>query len=133
MIIDNDNVDDNPLAFIDNISQYIFDQLGFGFNEKVYQKAFVKELSYRYPIVESEYYIPQYFYTSGGDRIQLTTLKIDIWIPGRKILIELKSLSRSLTRESKEWLQVLRYHNLVNSNYKYLINFRNTGVEILCD
>lgn len=124
---------DSPLQFIDNICQYIFTQLGFGFNEKVYQKALVRELSYRYNLVESEYYIPQYFVTSGGERIQLTTLKIDIWIPDPKILIELKSLSRGLNRESKEWLQLNRYHRLVNSNYKYLINFKNTGVEIISD
>ena len=124
---------ETPINYLRELSHRIFDQLGFGFSEKVYQKALVRELQYRYPNIESEYSIPQYYITSTGERIQLTVLKVDIWIAGQGILIELKTVQRGLNKGSKEWLQLERYSKILGAEvkHKYLINFGLLDVEII--
>lgn len=124
---------DEELFYLTSLCCRIFDQLGFGFNEKVYQKALARELQYRFPTVETEFCIPQFYITSAGEKIQLTVLKVDIWIPSAKILIELKTVSRELNKYSKEWNQLERYSKILPCFSKYLINFSCEKVYIICD
>lgn len=127
------DLESEEYLYLNSLCMRVFDQLGYGFNEKVYQKALARELQYRYPTVETEFCIPQFYITTTGERIQLTVLKVDIWIPAAKILIELKTVSRELNKYSKEWNQLQRYSKILNCSSKYLINFSTEKVYIISE
>lgn len=120
---------------ISQAAHLVYNQLGYGLAESCYRKALASELRIT-PTSQSvteEQGIPLYFNTSAGDRIQITVLRADIvlTIGGHRVVLELKTLSKELTAESKEYAQVTRYAQLLNIRYKYLINFSKHSVQIL--
>ena len=109
----------------------VYRQLGFGLSECAYRKALSSELRIFFPDLQQEYHISQYYRTSQGIDIQIADLRFDIYIPSQKILIELKTLTRDIGKDSREYKQLFLYSKLIKPNYKYLINFGKSGLQIV--
>ena len=113
----------------------VWDQLRFGLSESVYRKALSLELKALENVinVEQEYSIPLFYVTENGIESQISSLRVDIIVTTRdeKILIELKTLARDLTPDSKEYGQLNRYAQILQIGHKYLINFSKNGVQSL--
>lgn len=114
-------------------ANYIFSQLDFGLSETAYRKALTSELREIFDCVQEEYTVPQIYISSEGKSIQVATLRIDIYIRSGEedCVIELKTLSKPVTLESKEYKQLQRYNHIIGPRYKCVVNFHKTGVQIL--
>lgn len=120
--------------FIDKLieaSKKVYEQLGYGLNELVYEKALQIELNsidnFR---CDNEIYT-NLFYEKGDDKYFLTSLRIDILVERPvKAIIELKTIKGTLKKDDKEYFQAKRYQKLMNTDECYLVNFGLKGLEV---
>ena len=108
--------------------QRVYDDLGYGLAELVYEKALKLELISRGIRCENELYVNLDYTTSNNEKYFLTALRIDIIVyMGRnnrhKIILELKTVKSELKQDDKEYYQAKRYERLTNADNSYLINF----------
>ena len=106
--------------------QRVYQQLGYGLAELVYEKALKLELKERGIKCENELYVNQTYLTSTNEEYFLTGLRIDIMVylnNNQKIILELKTVKSELKQDDKEYYQAKRYERLTNARNSYLINF----------
>ena len=99
----------------------VFNQLGFGFLESVYQKATVIELRKSDLNVESEKPLKVYY----DDQI-VGDFYVDLYI-NEAVVVELKSV-QNLNKEHE--VQLVNYLNALEKEIGLLINFGPSGVEV---
>ena len=99
----------------------VFNQLGFGFLESVYQKAIVIELGKSDLNVEAEKPLKVYY----CDKI-VGDFYVDLYI-NKAVVVELKSV-QSLNKEHE--VQLVNYLNALEKEIGLLINFGPSGVEV---
>ena len=99
----------------------VFNQLGFGFLESVYQKAVVIELGRSDLDVEAEKPLKVYY----GDQI-VGDFYVDLFVED-EIIVELKSV-QNLSKEHE--VQLVNYLNGLKKEIGLLINFGPSGVEV---
>ena len=112
-----------------NSCQRVYDTLGFGLGELVYEKALIIELRSRGIKCENEIDIRLDYIDMNNESHFLTSLRIDIIIKP-DIILELKTVETEMKRNSKPYYQVKRYEKLMNAKQCYLINFGKKGLEI---
>ena len=99
----------------------VFNQLGLGFLESVYQKSMIIELTKSGLNVEPENPLKVYYEEEiVGD------FYVDLFVES-EIVVELKSV-KSLAKEHE--VQLVNYLNGLKKNIGLLINFGQSGVEI---
>ena len=99
----------------------VFNQLGFGFLESVYQKAMVIELGKSDLNVEAEKSLKVYY-----DDMIVGEFYVDLYI-AEVVVVELKSV-KSLNKEHE--VQLVNYLNGLKKEIGLLINFGPSGVEV---
>jgi len=99
----------------------VFNKLGFGFLESVYQNAMVIELGKSDLNVEAEKPLKVYY----GDQI-VGDFYVDLYI-NEAVVVELKSV-QSLNKEHE--VQLVNYLNALEKEIGLLINFGPSGVEV---
>jgi len=99
----------------------VFNKLGFGFLESVYQKAMLIELGKSDLNVEAEKPLKVYY----GDKI-VGDFYVDLYI-NEAVIVELKSV-QSLNKEHE--VQLVNYLNGLKKEIGLLINFGPSGVEV---
>ena len=99
----------------------VFNKLGFGFLESVYQKAMVIELGQSDLNVESEKPLKVYY----DDQI-VGDFYVDLYI-NKAVVVELKSV-QNLNKEHE--VQLVNYLNALEKEIGLLINFGPSGVEV---
>ena len=99
----------------------VFNKLGFGFLESVYQKAMVIELGKFGLNVEAEKPLKVYY----DDQI-VGDFYVDLYI-AKAVVVELKSV-QSLNKEHQ--VQLVNYLNGLKKEIGLLINFSPSGVDI---
>jgi len=99
----------------------VFNKLGFGFLESVYQKAMVIELEKSDLNVEAEKPLKVYY-----DSKIVGDFYVDLYI-NEAVVVELKSV-QSLNKEHE--VQLVNYLNALEKEIGLLINFGLSGVEV---
>jgi GxxExxY protein len=99
----------------------VFNKLGFGFLESVYQKAMVIELIKNGLKVEQEKPLKVYY-----DNQIVGDFYIDLFVED-SVVVELKSV-QSVAKEHE--VQLVNYLNGIKKEIGLLINFGPTGVDI---
>ena len=99
----------------------VFNQLGFGFLESVYQKAMFIELTKTGLKVEAEKLLRVYY-----DDEVIGEFYVDLFVEDQ-IVVELKSV-KNLAKEHE--VQLVNYLNGLKKDIGLLINFGPSGVEI---
>ncbi len=99
----------------------VFNQLGFGFLESVYQKGMVIELEKSDLNVEAEKSLKVYY-----DDMIVGEFYVDLYI-AEVVVVELKSV-QSLNKEHE--VQLVNYLNGLKKEIGLLINFGPSGVEV---
>lgn len=99
----------------------IFDDLGSGFDEPVYQKAFEVALRLEGIQYESQRIVPIYYegYNIGEGKIDLTPRT-----ESEKLIIELKAIA---SLSPKDTTQLKKYMELTGNIHGLLINFQQVG------
>ena len=99
----------------------VFNQLGFGFLESVYQNAMVLELAKKDLQVKSEKSLKVHYDNEvNGD------FNADLYVEN-KIIVELKSVENLVKRHE---VQLVNYLNGLKKEIGLLINFGPAGVEV---
>ena len=99
----------------------VFNKLGFGFLESVYQKAMLIELGKSDLNVEAEKPLKVYY----GDKI-VGDFYVDLYI-NEAVIVELKSV-QNLNKEHE--VQLVNYLNALEKEIGLLINFGPSSIEI---
>ena len=99
----------------------VFNQLGFGFLESVYQKAMIIELGKFDLDVKSEKSLKVYY----DDQV-VGDFYVDLYV-SEAVIVELKSV-QSLNKEHE--VQLVNYLNALEKEIGLLINFGPSGVEV---
>ena len=99
----------------------VYNQLGFGFLESVYQKAMVIELAKNELTVESEKPLEVFY-----DGQVMGDFCIDLFVENT-VVVELKSV-QNLVKEHE--VQLVNYLNGLKKEIGLLINFGGSGVEV---
>jgi len=99
----------------------VYNQLGFGFIESVYQKSMVIELSKTSLKVEEEKALKAHY-----DDIVVGNFSVDLFVED-EIIVELKSV-QNLAKEHE--VQLVNYLNGLKKEIGLLINFGPSGVEV---
>ena len=99
----------------------VFNQLGFGFLESVYQKAMVIELGKSDLNVEVEKSLKVYY-----DNQVVGDFYVDLFVE-EAVIVELKSV-QNLTKMHE--VQLVNYLNGLRKEIGLLINFGPSGVEV---
>ena len=99
----------------------VFNQLGFGFLEKIYKKALVMELEKIGLKVEEEKPLIVYY-----DDQEIGEFYIDLYVEDN-IVIELKSVC-AIAKEHE--VQLVNYLKGLRKNIGLLINFSTSGVKV---
>ena len=99
----------------------VYNQLGFGFLESIYQKAMTIELDKHSLKVESEVPLNVYY-----DAQVVGNFNVDLFVENA-VLIELKSV-RNLAKSHE--VQLVNYLNGLRKEIGLLINFGVSGVEV---
>ena len=118
------NNDINTLVI--DASKRVFSELGIGHNERIYHKAMIYELHCRNISLDTEMNIVVKYKDSQGNNHCLESLRIDIFIHGFNIILELKAIQRKI--QSQEIAQIKKYFNVLNKEgvkvpYGIIINF----------
>lgn len=108
----------------------VFEQLGFGLAETVYEKALMYELRTHKHTVDNQVYIELLYTDSKGEKHHVSNLILDLVVKDINTVIELKTIKGSLKQDSKEYYQVKRYQRNEGFERAYLINFSPCGPEI---
>jgi GxxExxY protein len=104
------------------IAKQIFNELGSGFDEPIYQKAFEVELRLRHISYENIKIIPVFY---KGYNVGEAKLDLFIYNDTEKIVAELKAIANNLS--PKEETQIRGYLKTLNTNNGLLINFPQAG------
>ena len=99
----------------------VYNQLGFGFLESVYQKAMVIELIKSNLKAEEEKPLKVYY-----DKQIVGDFYVDLFVE-EAVIVELKSV-KNLTKEHE--VQLVNYLNGLKKEIGLLINFGPSGVEV---
>ncbi len=99
----------------------VFNKLGFGFLESVYQKAMIIELGKFDLDVKSEKSLKVYY----DDQV-VGDFYVDLYV-SEAVIVELKSV-QSLNKEHE--VQLVNYLNALEKEIGLLINFGPSGVEV---
>jgi GxxExxY protein len=111
----------NNLLFKDEVyaivgaAMTVYNTLGHGFLEAVYQEALAIELTQRHIPFQSQRAIPVYY----GDHLLKTSYIADFWVYDA-IIVEIKALDRLTSREEA---QLLNYLKASGASLGLLINF----------
>jgi GxxExxY protein len=108
---DTKNYSSNVVKIL-NSAVRVFEQLGPGHNERIYHKALVYELNCLGYNLDTEMNIIVKYKDSKGYIHSLETERIDIFIHGEKILIELKAIQKQIQAQEKTQLE--KYINELN-------------------
>ncbi len=111
------------LETIQNLCKDIFNELGTGFNEVVYQKALEVEFRLRGINYERERIIPIIY-----KRHQVGIGRADV-IVDNQIILELKAVA-NLTNSGKELKQLEHYLNYTGIDKGMVINFNQSSGEV---
>lgn len=95
-----------------NAAKEVYRQLGTGHNERVYHKALVYELNCLGYNLDTEMNIIVKYKDSKGNVHNLETERIDIFIHGENILVELKAIQKQIQAQEKAQLE--KYINELN-------------------
>lgn len=119
---------------IKNICQTVYNQLGCGHSEFVYQTALKCELDSRDITTDTERPLSIHYIDSKNRQHLLTSYRIDLYVfgPDYDVVIEVKNIS-SIT--DKEICQVKRYlseldKEMKNVPYGIIVNFPKTNKDI---
>ena len=99
----------------------VFNQLGFGFLESIYQKAMVIELTKSELIVESEKPLKVFY-----DGQVVGDFYVDLFVENT-VVVELKSV-QNIIKEHE--VQLVNYLKGLKKEIGLLINFGSSGVEV---
>ncbi len=99
----------------------VFNKLGFGFLESVYQKAMIIELENSNLNAQAEKPLKVYY-----DNQIVGDFYVDLYI-NKTVVVELKSV-QSLNKEHE--VQLVNYLNALEKEIGLLINFGPSGVEV---
>jgi GxxExxY protein len=102
-------------------SYQVFNQLGFGFLESVYQNAMIIELAKHDLKVESEKPIKVYY-----DNEVVGEFNADLFVENT-VVVELKSVQNLVKGHE---VQLVNYLNGLRKEIGILINFGQSGVEV---
>jgi GxxExxY protein len=107
-------------------SKRVYQQLGAGHNESIYHKALVYELNCLGYNLDTEMNIVVRYTDSQGHSHALTSERIDIFIHGDNIVLELKATCKGI--QTQELAQIKKYFNELNKlnikcSYGIIINF----------
>ncbi len=121
------NTDQNQNILEKNLSDKIigcafkvYNVLGYGFLEKVYENSLAQELKANGILVEQQFAIAVYYNSQN-----VGEYKADLWVE-KKIIIELKAEKYLNTQHLS---QLLNYLKATNINLGYLVNFGIEKVE----
>ena len=109
-----------------NASKRIFTSLGIGHTERIYHKALVYELNCLNYNIDTEMNIVVKYVDSHDKTHNLESIRIDIFIHGLNIILELKAIHRKI--QAQEIAQIKKYFNVLNKDnikvdYGIIINF----------
>ena len=99
----------------------VFNQLGFGFLESVYNKAMIHEISKDSLKVETEKPLNVYY-----DNVLVGEFFADLYVQN-SIIVELKSVQKIIKEHE---VQLVNYLNALKKDIGLLINFGPSGVEV---
>ena len=124
----------NPIQkLIYSLAQRVFECVGPGHNEQIYQKALMYELNIQGFNVDMEYHCDVVYIDTLGNRHNLVSERIDLFIHKnteknieKNIILELKAVSKNMS--SVELTQVNKYlrelkKKEIDVDYGILINF----------
>ena len=110
---------------IHSLAQRVFECVGPGHNEQIYQKALMYELNIQGFNVDMEYHLDVVYIDSLGNKHRLVSERIDIFIhknTGKglenNIILELKAVSKNMT-----------YIEITQVN-KYMKEFKKQDIEV---
>ena len=119
---------------IEQCSKRVWEQLGPGYNEVVYQKALNYELNCNGILTDTERYINAVYKDSKGNKHVVTISRIDILIHDNEstIILELKNINKNIS--DTERMQVKRYFKELKEegtcvSYGIIINFPQIKIE----
>ena len=111
-----------------NASKRVFSSLGVGHTERIYHKALVYELNCLNYNIDTEMNIVVKYVDSHNKTHNLESIRIDIFIHGLNIILELKAIHRKI--QPQEIAQIKKYFNVLNNeqrrnkvDYGLIINF----------
>ena len=109
-----------------NASKRVFSSLGVGHTERIYHKALVYELNCLNYNIDTEMNIVVKYVDSHNKTHNLESIRIDIFIHGLNIILELKAIHRKI--QAQEIAQIKKYFNVLNKEnvkveYGIIINF----------
>ena len=109
-----------------NASKRVFNSLGVGHTERIYHKALVYELNCLNYNIDTEMNIVVKYVDSHDKTHNLESIRIDIFIHGLNIILELKAIHRKI--QAQEIAQIKKYFNVLNKEnvkveYGIIINF----------
>jgi len=107
----------------------VYKVLGYGQSETVYRRALALELLEKGLKIQEEFIVPITYITEKGVKYQIGTYRLDIIIDNQ-VILELKTLTKDIVKDSKEYSQLQRYLKILPCR-GYLVNFGKTGVQIL--
>jgi len=99
----------------------VYNQLGFGFLEGVYQKALLIELAKEQVQVEEEKPLKVYY-----DNTVVGDFYVDLFV-NNEVVVELKSV-QNFAKEHE--VQLVNYLSALNKEIGLLINFGPSGVQV---
>jgi len=122
----------------------VYSDLGFGLSEIAYEKALTEELRDCGFHTQTEAHINEYYITSKGRKVEVACLRLDILVDDN-IILELKTIESRFQkldkktntlkiddlRNTKEYLQCIRYKKLMKISSCYLINFGKNNLEFI--
>ena len=115
----------NTQALINRLAQGVFDCVGPGHSELIYQKALFYELAIQGFQVDMEYHLDVIYVDTLGNKHRLVSERIDIFIHNS----ESKNLKKNIILELKAVSKNMSYIELTQVN-KYLKEFKKQGIEI---
>ena len=134
---------DDKIKIIKKAAMKVYNDLDFGLSEVSYEKCLSEELRDYNLHTQTEVHVNEYYYTSSGRKIEVSTLRLDIVVDD-EIIIELKTLDNlikkydkdnnlkeDLLKKTKEYYQCKRYMKLLNKDKCLLINFSKKGLEFI--
>ncbi len=98
----------------------VHNQLGNGFQEKIYQRAFAHELQFQGLGYQREFEMPIFY-----KELEIGTRRVDFFVEN-KIMVELKAV---IQLENVHLAQAINYLEAYHMDIGLLINFGNTSLQ----
>ncbi len=124
---------DDTQQLIHRLSQRVFDCIGPGHSEQIYQKALAYELTIHGFQVDMEYHLDVIYIDTLGNKHRLVSERIDIFIHKstvknlpNNIILELKAVTKNMTyieiTQVNKYMKEFKKQN-IQVDYGILINF----------